>query len=119
MGCKGPATSQNCPQVQWNSHTNWPIGCGHPCLGCAQPNFWDVMTPFYERLPNVAGVSASRWLDPVGFTAAGAVAAAAVIHGIGEVNRHRRGHRPPPEDKGQAEERERERESESNEESRK
>ena len=117
MGCKGPATSQNCPIVQWNSHTNWPIGCGHPCLGCAEPNFWDVMTPFYERLPNVAGVSASRWLDPVGLTASGAVAAAAVIHGIGEVRRYRRGHHRPPEDKGHADENKHE--SDSNEESRK
>src|SRR5208283_3701724 len=45
MGCKGPATSQNCPEVRWNEGTNWPIGCGHPCVGCAEPNFWDTMTP--------------------------------------------------------------------------
>ena len=55
MGCKGPATSQNCPVVKWNEGTNWPIGCGHPCIGCAEPNFWDTMTPFYQRLPNVVG----------------------------------------------------------------
>jgi hydrogenase small subunit len=94
MGCKGPATSQNCPNVQWNGHTNWPVGCGHPCLGCAEPNFWDVMTPFYERLPNVAGVNASEWLDPVGLGLTGAVAAGVIAHGIGEVVRYRRGHRP-------------------------
>jgi hydrogenase small subunit len=93
MGCKGPATSQNCPNVQWNGHTNWPVGCGHPCLGCAEPNFWDVMTPFYERLPNVAGVNASEWLDPVGLGLTGAVAAGVIAHGIGEVVRYRRGHR--------------------------
>ncbi len=104
MGCKGPATAQNCPNVQWNGHTNWPIGCGHPCLGCAEPNFWDVMTPFYERLPDVAGMSAGRWLDPVGISATGVVAAAAVVHGIGEVTRYRRGHRPPPAPKSQPDE---------------
>ena len=48
MGCKGPSTSQNCPVVKWNEGTNWPIGCGHPCIGCAEPNFWDTMTPFYQ-----------------------------------------------------------------------
>jgi len=111
MGCKGPATSQNCPQVMWNEHTNWPIGCGHPCIGCAEPNFWDVMTPFYERLPNVAGVSASRWLDPAGFAATGVVAAGAVVHGIGELTRYRRGHRPPPESDARAGEPTRESES--------
>lgn len=99
MGCKGPATSQNCPNVQWNSHTNWPIGCGHPCLGCAEPNFWDVMTPFYERLPDVAGVSSSKWLDRVGLGLTGAVAAGTIAHGVGEVVRYRRGHRPSADEK--------------------
>jgi hydrogenase small subunit len=89
MGCKGPATSQNCPNVQWNGHTNWPIGCGHPCIGCAEPNFWDVMTPFYQRLPNVAGFNTDRWLDAVGLGATGAVAAGVVAHGIAEVMRQR------------------------------
>jgi hydrogenase small subunit len=41
MGCKGPVTFQNCPNVRWNEGTNWPIGCGHPCIGCAEPDFWD------------------------------------------------------------------------------
>ncbi|HTW76051.1 MAG TPA: hydrogenase small subunit [Steroidobacteraceae bacterium] len=98
MGCKGPATSQNCPNVQWNGGTNWPIGCGHPCIGCAEPNFWDVMTPFYERLPDVAGVDTGRLLDPVGLAATGAVAAGVVVHGVSEVIRYRRGHRPSIDD---------------------
>lgn len=102
MGCKGPATSQNCPNVGWNEHTNWPIGCGHPCIGCAEPNFWDVMTPFYQRLPNVAGVDSSRWLDPVGLAATGAVAAGVIAHGIGEVTRYRRGHRPSLDERAQS-----------------
>ncbi len=91
MGCKGPATSQNCPNVGWNEHTNWPIGCGHPCIGCAEPNFWDVMTPFYQKLPDVAGVNTDRWLDTVGVGLTGAVAAGVVVHGIGEVMRRGRG----------------------------
>ncbi len=99
MGCKGPATSQNCPNVQWNGHTNWPIGCGSPCIGCAEPNFWDVMTPFYERLPNVEGIDSSRWLNPVGLGLTGVVAAGAVAHGIGETVRYRRGHRPSADEK--------------------
>ena len=89
MGCKGPATSQNCPNVGWNEGTNWPIGCGHPCIGCAEPNFWDTMTPFYGRLPNVAGFDIGEWIDPVGLSLTGIVAAATAVHGIGEVVRHR------------------------------
>ena len=91
MGCKGPATSQNCPVVRWNEGTNWPIGCGHPCLGCAEPNFWDTMTPFYQRLPSVVGFDVGRWVDPVGLSLTGLVAAAVVAHGVGQAVTHRRG----------------------------
>ncbi len=35
--------------------TSWPIGAGHPCIGCTEPHFWDTMTPFYDRLPDVGG----------------------------------------------------------------
>jgi hydrogenase small subunit len=41
MGCKGPMTYHNCPSVRWNEGTNWPIGSGHPCIGCSEPDFWE------------------------------------------------------------------------------
>jgi hydrogenase small subunit len=103
MGCKGPATSQNCPVVKWNEGTNWPIGCGHPCVGCAEPNFWDTMTPFYQRLPNVDGFDVGGWVDPVGLGLTGLVAAAVALHGIGEVTRHHLGKTPSIEDKAESE----------------
>jgi hydrogenase small subunit len=52
MGCRGPKTHHNCPQVKWNDGTNWPIGAGHPCVGCSNPGFWDTMAPFYVALPH-------------------------------------------------------------------
>ncbi|MGA7870607.1 MAG: hydrogenase small subunit, partial [Candidatus Binatus sp.] len=94
MGCKGPATSQNCPEVRWNEGTNWPIGCGHPCVGCAEPNFWDTMTPFYRRLPNVPGFNVNANLDRIGLAAAGIVGAASVAHGVGQIVRHHTGTEP-------------------------
>ena len=48
MGCKGPITYQNGPIVRYNDGTNWPIGAGHPCIGCAEPDFWDK--PTYEPI---------------------------------------------------------------------
>jgi hydrogenase small subunit len=102
MGCKGPATSQNCPVVRWNEGTNWPIGCGHPCIGCAEPNFWDTMTPFYGRLPNVVGFDVGKWIDPVGLGLTGLVAAAAALHGVGEIVRRRIGSHPAGEDGSEA-----------------
>ena len=95
VGCKGPATFSPCPILQWNDHTDWPIGAGHPCLGCTERNFWDTMTPFYERLPNVAGFGVERNADLIGAalavgTAAG-VGAHAVATGIHKARERRKG----------------------------
>ncbi len=48
LGCKGPQTMNNCPKIRFND-TNWPVGAGHPCIGCSEPGFWDGMTPFYQN----------------------------------------------------------------------
>ncbi|MFZ5764857.1 MAG: hydrogenase small subunit [Thermodesulfobacteriota bacterium] len=54
VGCKGPQTYANCPVARFNDVGVWPVGVGHGCIGCTEPDFWDTMTPFYERLPGVA-----------------------------------------------------------------
>lgn len=41
MGCKGPMTFNNCSIVRYNESVNWPIGVGHGCIGCSEPDFWD------------------------------------------------------------------------------
>lgn len=41
MGCKGPMTFNNCSIVRYNEGSNWPIGAGHGCIGCSEPQFWD------------------------------------------------------------------------------
>jgi hydrogenase small subunit len=48
MGCAGPTTQANCYQRNWNQ-TTWPVGAGHPCIGCTSRKFWDTNTPFYAR----------------------------------------------------------------------
>jgi [NiFe] hydrogenase small subunit len=54
LGCKGPHTYNNCATVKFNriasgqQGVNWPVQAGHPCIGCSEPNFWDMLTPFYE-----------------------------------------------------------------------
>jgi hydrogenase small subunit len=50
MGCKGPESHHNCSTVKWNDGTCWPIAAGHGCVGCAEPRFWDQMSPFYVPL---------------------------------------------------------------------
>lgn len=88
MGCKGPVTAHNCPVVRWNEGSGWPVGCGHPCLGCAEPGFWDEMTPFYRHLHSFTGFGVASDVDRVGIGAVGVVAGAFAAHGIAEVMRH-------------------------------
>jgi len=74
LGCKGPTTYNACATVKWNEGTSFPIESGHPCLGCAEPGFWDAGS-FYTPLSAPTGDS-SDWALPA--VAAGAVAGAAL-----------------------------------------
>jgi len=99
VGCKGPATFSPCPIFLWNDRTSWPIGAGHPCLGCTERHFWDVMTPFYGHLPNVAGLGVERTADILGAAAAigatAGVAAHAIATGVHQVRERRRARELP------------------------
>ncbi|MGB2800538.1 MAG: hydrogenase small subunit [Dehalococcoidia bacterium] len=53
LGCKGPITYSDCPLRRWNNGTNWVIGAGAPCNGCTQPEFPDLVAPFYEKLVDI------------------------------------------------------------------
>jgi hydrogenase small subunit len=107
VGCKGPETFSPCPIFLWNDKTSWPIGAGHPCLGCTERHFWDTMTPFYGRLPDVAGFGVERYADTIGAAlavgATAGVAAHAIATGVHQV-RERRRNLPvinnPPDQKG-------------------
>ncbi len=85
MGCKGPETFKNCPRIKYNEGTSWPVGAGHGCIGCAEPAFWDKMTPFYKRLPQPPGFGVEKTADKVGAGLAAVTGAAIVAHGIGRV----------------------------------
>ena len=54
LGCKGTVTHADCPLRRWNNGMNWVIGSGAPCNGCVEPEFPDLISPFYERLPEEA-----------------------------------------------------------------
>lgn len=90
MGCKGPSTSYNCPKIQWNDGTNWPVGVGHGCVGCAQPGFWDSMVPFYSTLPSVSGFGIEATATELGLGAVGVVAGLTAVHAVGSVVRQRK-----------------------------
>jgi hydrogenase small subunit len=91
LGCKGPETSHNCPSVQYNEATSWPVAAGHGCVGCAEPHFWDTMSPFYDRLPHVDTEGFELTADRLGLTIVAATAAGFALHGIGKAVQHRVG----------------------------
>jgi hydrogenase small subunit len=49
LGCKGPITYADCPTRLWNTGTNWCVGSGGGCHGCVQPEFPDLVSPFYVK----------------------------------------------------------------------
>jgi hydrogenase small subunit len=90
MGCKGPSTFAPCPVIQWNMHTSWPIGAGHPCIGCTEKHFFDRFTPFYSVLPDVRGLGVEVTAQRVGLGLVAAAAAGVGVHaGITAVRRAR------------------------------
>lgn len=50
LGCKGPMTYADCPDRQWNGGTNWCVRAGAPCMGCAEPRFFERFGPVYEKV---------------------------------------------------------------------
>ncbi len=36
LGCKGPMTHANCSTQHFGETNAWPIGIGHPCIGCTE-----------------------------------------------------------------------------------
>lgn len=59
LGCKGPITHSDCPERKWNSGVNWPIGSGHPCIGCVEP-FFPYKDNMYEQVDiHLAGAPAT------------------------------------------------------------
>lgn len=81
VGCKGPSTYSPCPIIQWNMKAGWPIGAGHPCIGCTEKDFFDRFTPFYDTLPNVPGLGVESTATKVGLGLVGAAAVGAAAHG--------------------------------------
>ncbi|MFV0435802.1 MAG: hydrogenase small subunit [Desulfopila sp.] len=85
VGCKGPETFSNCPVARFNDVGVWPVSVGHGCIGCTEPDFWDSMSPFYQRLPQVTipgGTGVVGEADALGKKVLGVTAAAIGIHAV-------------------------------------
>ena len=83
VGCKGPSTFSPCPIIQWNLKSGWPIGAGHPCIGCTEKDFFDKFTPFYETLPDIKGFGVETTARKVGWGMIGAATVGVAAHFAG------------------------------------
>ena len=97
VGCKGPVTNAPCPTRRWNGHLGWCVRNG-PCIGCAEPRFWDKLTPFYQPVANVTppglgGATPTQVGEAIGIATAVGLGA----HFIGQVATGRLGKGGPPE----------------------
>ncbi|MGM0623318.1 MAG: hydrogenase small subunit [Campylobacterota bacterium] len=82
MGCKGPMTFNNCSIVRYNEAVNWPIGAGHGCIGCSEPQFWDKYAterPVSASVMKAPGGGVESSIDKFGL---GLLTAAAVGIGV-------------------------------------
>jgi hydrogenase small subunit len=72
LGCKGPVTYNACATAKWNAGTSFPIESGHGCIGCSEPDFWDL-GGFYQALSEETFTSGQT----IGIAAAAGVVAGA------------------------------------------
>ena len=77
-GCKGPWANQDCWKRLWNNRASYCIKANHPCVACSEPEFYESVSPIYERqfdvrLPGIGMVD----IDKVMATVGGVVAAGA------------------------------------------
>lgn len=91
LGCKGPSTFHNCPVARYNDGTSWPVAAGHGCVGCSEPAFWDTMSPFYRRLPDVPGFPTDVTATQIGLGVVGLTAAGFAAHGVVKAVQQRAG----------------------------
>jgi quinone-reactive Ni/Fe-hydrogenase small subunit len=82
QGCKGPYTFNNCSTQRFNQHINWPIGAGHGCMGCSEPNFWDTMGPLEKPLQSHLMMGLNTTVDKVGSTLLTGTVAAIGAHAV-------------------------------------
>ena len=79
LGCKGPITYNACATTKWNNGTSFPIESGHGCLGCSQPDFWD-MGGFYKAVSQVSATPVSGMAAAAGVGLAAGLGAGWLAH---------------------------------------
>jgi hydrogenase small subunit len=95
MGCRGPSTYNSCSTFKWNNGVSFPIGSGHPCIGCSEQDFWDN-GPFYARLTNIPVPWIEATPDTIGKTLAGVTAVGVAAHLVSHIGMQAVSKKPAP-----------------------
>jgi hydrogenase small subunit len=75
-GCKGPWANQDCWKRLWNNRANYCIKANIPCVACSEPEFYESVSPLYERRFEVELPGMGRTdIDKIMLTIGGVVAA--------------------------------------------
>ncbi|MDP2107240.1 MAG: hydrogenase small subunit, partial [Desulfobulbaceae bacterium] len=88
LGCKGPVTHANCPEILFNDvgGGTWPVGTGHPCFGCVEKGIGFNMPLFTQaeiQHPTPSAIQAPITPDhPSGATIQGAALAGAAVGAV-------------------------------------
>ncbi len=90
LGCKGPETMANCPDVRYGEKISWNVSSGVGCIGCHSPSFWGAMGPAYRRLPSPLPFLPNLTTDLVGGAMVAGIGGVAVAHGVGMTIRFKR-----------------------------
>lgn len=85
LGCKGPLTHGDCSTRLWNRGRNWCVGGEGPCLGCTEPSFPQLMSPFYARMPDISVPGIQSTADTIGLTLGAAAGVGLAAHLAGNV----------------------------------
>ncbi|MCK6552411.1 hydrogenase small subunit, partial [Myxococcota bacterium] len=87
LGCKGPETWANCPQIHFGDAGigTWPVGTGHPCIGCTEKGV-GFAKPIHELAELLTVTPPTHFARPVEAQGQGAtvatVGAVAAISGV-------------------------------------
>lgn len=91
LGCKGPETHANCATLHFGEIAGaWPIGVGHPCVGCTEANL-GFTAPIHEKLVLDTTGDAEPLVSSTDLGVAGVVAGAAVGAGLAVARRRSSG----------------------------
>jgi hydrogenase small subunit len=85
LGCKGPETYANCPQILFGDAGAgcWPVGNGHPCIGCTEKGvgFTKPIHALADLLTVVPPTQFARPVEPQG--KGGTLATVATVAAVG------------------------------------